>query len=51
MNLCYFAKNLNSSEFHFEMIKERSVYIVGWMQKGRKCILTIFQEEHFSVLQ
>ena len=25
--------------------------IVGWMQEGRKCILMIFQEERFSVLQ
>ena len=25
--------------------------LVGWMQDGRKCILTIFQEERFSVLQ
>ena len=24
---------------------------VGWMQEGRKCILMIFQEERFSVLQ
>ena len=26
-------------------------YVVGWMQEGRKCILMIFQEERFSVLQ
>ena len=26
-------------------------YVVGWMQEDRKCILTIFQEERFSVLQ
>ena len=25
--------------------------IVGWMQEGRKCILMIFQEKRFSVLQ
>ena len=27
------------------------MHFVGWMQEGRKCILMIFQEERFSVLQ
>ena len=26
-------------------------YFVSWMQEGRKCILMIFQEKRFSVLQ
>ena len=32
----------------FEMVENQ---FVGWMQEGRKCILMIFQEERFSVLQ
>ena len=44
-------EGLISSWYTYEIkIHVRIKYFVGWMQEGRKCNLTIFQEERFSVL-